>query len=418
MVEHAARKHATWSASATERNWQCAGALALTHDLPETTNRHADWGTCAHEIAEICLRENRHADDFIGTVRRGKEFEFEVDEEMAETAQIFIDYCRERETEAELLIEQSFSLDAISTPMDAGGTADVVLLYYFQPLLEVVDLKGGKGIVVEVRNNKQLRMYALGAILAKPSLRTERVKLTVVQPRAYHEDGPIRSETITVIELLEWANDLSVAMHKAAEAMRWRANGEMDADRWNQLYLKAGDHCKFCKAAGSCPALEKKALSTASAWFDDLGQLKGLEPPNAFTPERAAQILDAAEMISDWISAIRSYWHEQAETGVDIPGYTLVESKKRKKWNVDVEIEVAGIARKAGLSTDKIYNSPKLRTPKQIEDELSKIDASSAITKMSRLYSRPPAGTNLVKLSKTSRTAVAPIAHQYFDVLE
>ena len=60
--------------------------------LPETTSEAADWGTCAHQIAERCLRDGGDADRFIGTTEKGKKFSFEVDEEMAETAQMYVDY--------------------------------------------------------------------------------------------------------------------------------------------------------------------------------------------------------------------------------------------------------------------------------------------------------------------------------------
>ena len=76
MVDHSAREHAQWSASATDRNWNCSGALALTQDLPEQTNEAADWGTACHQIAEKCLREGKQADEFIGTTEKGKKHEF------------------------------------------------------------------------------------------------------------------------------------------------------------------------------------------------------------------------------------------------------------------------------------------------------------------------------------------------------
>ena len=92
MADHAARDHAQWSASSTERNWACPGALALTDGLPETTSEAADWGTACHQIAEKVLRGNGPADKYIGTTEKGKTHSFEVDEEMAETAQTYTDY--------------------------------------------------------------------------------------------------------------------------------------------------------------------------------------------------------------------------------------------------------------------------------------------------------------------------------------
>lgn len=429
MVKHAARDHATWSASATDRNWQCSGALAITRDLPESTNEAADWGTCAHEIAEICLREGRQADEFIGTVRRGKKYEFEVDDEMAETAQVFVDYCRKQAIDSTakgvnpasiLQVEQHFTLDSLEPPFDAGGTADAVIYCAEQRLLEVVDLKGGRGVIVEVKGNPQLRTYALGAMLANPGLKVARIKVTIVQPRAGHKDGRIRSETFDVADLIEWTTELVAAMHRSVEAAQAlqdaQASGNMAG--WYSQYLTAGDHCKFCKAAAFCPALEQKALDAAGVWFDDFDQPRLSNTPDMLSPERAAQLLDAADMISDWINAVRAYWHEQAETGVEIPNYVLVPKQGREKWNDGVDAKAAKIAESAGVPTAKIYNDPKLRTPKQVRAELAKLKATEAIAEISGLSSAPSNGTNLVRADKTTRQAVAPAVHQHFDILD
>ena len=210
MAAHADRDHADWSASATERNWACSGALALTMDLPDDTSLAADWGTICHEVSEICLRENKEAADFIGQTRKGKKFEIEVDEELAETAQVYIDYVRDAAVLAEgsspvpLQLEQRFSLNSLKPPFDAGGTADAVIHDAELRRLEVVDLKGGRGVAVDATENKQLRTYALGAMLANPGLKVDTITVTIVQPRAPHPAGRIRSETFHVADLVEW----------------------------------------------------------------------------------------------------------------------------------------------------------------------------------------------------------------------
>ena len=227
MADHATRDHSQWSASATERNWACPGALALTDGLPETTNEAADWGTCCHQIAERCLTDGVQAAEFLGTTEKGKKHEFEVDEEMAETAQVYVDYCRKRiaqykaETgrdDARFWVEQRFSLADLNPPFDAGGTGDFVIYFPAWKLEEIVDLKGGRGVVVAAKGNAQLRTYALGAILANKGLDVQKVTVTIVQPRAAHKDGRIRSETFHVVDLLEWTADMMAAMKRSREA--------------------------------------------------------------------------------------------------------------------------------------------------------------------------------------------------------
>lgn len=417
MVAHAARDHATWSASSTDRNWNCSGALALTMDLPETTNEAADWGTACHQVAEKCLRQNIDAAYLIGTMEKGKKHSFEVDDEMAETAQMYVGYVRAHSAGRTIHIEQKFSLGSLRPPFDAGGTADAVI--YDQParMLEVVDLKGGRGVVVEAKGNPQLRTYALGAMLANPGLAVDTVKVTIVQPRTGHKDGRIRSETFSVGDLVEWTGELLEAMQRAAQAL-----GDLDLmpqAAWAAKHLKAGDHCKFCKAAGFCPALEQKALDAAGVWFDDMDQPRISNAPDTLSAERLAQILDAADMIGDWLNAVRAHAHAQAESGVQIPNYILVDKEGREKWNDGEEAKAAALAIKAGVAEDKIFNAPKIRTPKQVRDALKKAKAdASVIADVSGLSSTQETGTNLVRETKTTRSAVTPSVNKHFDILD
>jgi hypothetical protein len=430
MAVHAEREHATWSASATDRNWNCSGALALTIGLPETTNEAADWGTCAHQISEKCLREGKQAAEFIGTTEKGKKFSFEVDEEMAETAQMYVDYVRKRVIEAApknvnpaslLQIEQRFSLHSLKPPFQAGGTADAVIYSPAGKLLEVVDLKGGRGVVVEAKGNPQLRTYGLGAMLANPSLSVERVRVTIVQPRAGHKDGRIRSEEIDVVDLVEWTTDLMAAMQRTAQAfadMEKVDTNLIPQGLWNMTHLSAGDHCKFCKAAGFCPALEQRALDAAGVWFDDMDQPRISNSPDTLSPERAAQLLDAADMLGEWINSVRAYWHGQAEAGVEIPNYILVPKEGREKWLDGKEAEAAKTAKTAGLADDKIWNAPKAKTPKQIRTALEKAGKADVAEQLKDLSGAETKGTNLVRATKTTRAAVEPAVNRHFDILD
>jgi hypothetical protein len=413
MTAHAERAHATWSASSTDRNWNCSGALALTMDLPETTSEAADWGTCCHEVAEITLRSGGDAADLIGTSRMGKQFSFDVDDEMAETAQAYVDYVRNSAASGSgLWIEQRFSLASLNPPFDAGGTGDAVIWNPTDRLLEVVDLKGGRGVVVEAKGNPQLRTYALGAMLANPGLPVDSIRVTIVQPRAGHKDGRIRSETFSTVDLVEWTADLMRAMHRAKTALDTK--DKMPIAAWAAAHLQAGPHCKFCKAAAFCPALEQKALDEAGVWFDDLDQPRLANAPETLSPERMAQLLDAADMIEDWINAVRHRAHQEAEGGVTIPNYVLVEKQGREKWTDEDAARKAAEA--SGLAEGGYLNPGKLRTPKQIRDALKKAKLDPAV--VAGLSEVPNNGTQLVRTTKTTREAVTPKAHQHFSVLD
>jgi len=435
MDKHGDREHATWSASATERNWNCPGALALTMNLPESTSEAADWGTCCHQIAEVCLREGRDAVEWIGQTVKGKKHSFECDDEMAETTQVYVDYVRGRLAEYEaatgdkamLLIEQKFSLADLDTPFDAGGTGDAVLYFPLWKLLEIVDLKGGRGVRVAADENKQTRTYGLGAMLANAGLVVERIKATIIQPRT---DRQPKSEEFHVADLVDWTGDLLAAMKRSRVALdaspkhMLDVRDETDEDTgkpfksvstmvpaaWATEHLKPGPWCSktFCKAQGFCPALQQKALDAAGVWFDDLDQPRLANSPDAMSPEALAQALDAADMIEGWINAVRAYAHAQAEMGVTIPEYMLVDRIGRRKWK-----DEDGAEAKLKALVDDPYTK-KLVSPAQAEKLLGKKRAGE----IADLIEKPITGTNLVRADKTTRPAVQPAVEKHFSILD
>lgn len=421
-VVHADREHSVWSASSASRNFKCSGALALTMHLPETTSEAADWGTCCHQISERCLRDGGDADRFIGTTEKGKKHSFEVDEEMAETAQMYVDYVRNisRDTRyftdpVRLWLEQRFSLADLNPPFDAGGTGDAVIYLPAERRLEIVDLKGGRGVVVAAKGNPQLRSYALGALLANKGLDVEQVTVTIVQPRASHPDGRIRSETFHVIDLMEWAADMMAAMYRAREALDRKA--VMPESAWAREYLAPGDHCRdtFCKAAGTCPALRQSALDAVGVHFapvDDTPRIANA--PDSGSPEERAKRLDMLDMIEAWVKEVRAHEHRMAEMGQPAPGYGLVEKVGREKWK-DEEAARAAIA-STGLAQDKWLNPGKLRTPKQVRDALKK--AKAEVSALADLSETPTGGTNLVRIDQTTRVVKSSVETHFQAIQE
>ncbi len=418
---HAQRDHAQWSASASARLWACAGSLALSGRTgrADSESEAAAWGTACHEVSEDCLRHGRKPEEWIGRFIQTKRHRIEVDEEMAETAQVYVDYVMEAGVFGlkPTWIEQRFKLDAINPPFEAGGTADTVIYHDGEQLLEVVDLKGGRGIVVEALGNKQARTYALGAVLNNPGLDIQEVKVTIVQPRAPHRDGPIRSETFHVTDLIDWTTELLAAMRLAKLADdTYGSNGSEDGsfDEWAERFLHPGDHCTFCPCAGSCPALAVAAKSKALLFFKDESGVEQENTVGKLTPAEVAEILDRADMIQNWLNAVRAHAHAEAEAGVEIPNYQLVAKVGRERWNDGAEADVIAACEWAELPLSEYQNAPKLRTPKQVRKALGP-DLAKLVERHSTV---PTAGTSLVRRDKTVRAPVQPKAHLLFDVID
>ena len=428
MTVHSNRYHAVWSASSTAANWTCAGRMAMVSISPDQKSSiYAAEGTAAHEVAEKALRGDKDCSKFLGDVYSIDGFEVEITEEITNSAQMYVDYVVEQNDVASgclLFLEERHSLAQLDPPFDAGGTCDATIIKPLLGQIEVIDLKNGKGIV-EVNGNKQTRTYALLALLNAPKElvnQVDTVKVTIVQPRASHKDGRIRSETFHIAELIEWTAELMKAMERSKLALDGfeMINGNRTAfDTWAAAALTPGN-CTFCPAQGICPALRSKALTVspevARAWFED----PTLETPPmisntvpALSPEELAHILDGLDMLEDWAKAVRATAHAMAEKGTTIPGYQLVEKIGNRKWAADDEKIISDLKSVVKLTEDQIF-SKKLLSPAQIE----KIIGAKRKDEIANMYHKLVTGTNLVSAKKTSRPAVKAKTESFFVPLK
>jgi hypothetical protein len=241
----------------------------------------------------------------------------------------------------------------------------------------------------------------------------KKVRATIVQPRAPHKDGRIRSEEIHVSDLIEWTAELMDAMRSAAQAGADLEKTYLPdhATEWPVRYLAAGEHCTFCPALPTCPAVERKALAVAQTMFQPEG-IAAPPPPEALGLEKIAQILDAADMIQNWLNAVRAYAQDQAEAGVAVPGYVLVEKQGRRQWSRDDGEIAAALLKELKLEVDDLYAEPKLKSPAQIE----KVLGAKRKAEIKHLWETKVSGLNLARADKTTRAAVVPPAKAMFQI--
>lgn len=428
MTTHSDRYHAVWSASSTAANWTCAGRMAMVSIAPDQKSSiYAAEGTAAHEISEKALRGDKDCSKFLGEVYTIDGFDVEITEEITNSAQKYVDYVvaqYDPEAGDVLLLEERHSLGQLDPPFDAGGTCDATIIKPLLRVLEVVDFKNGKGLV-EVNGNKQTRTYALLALLNAPKKLVDEidmVKVTIVQPRASHKDGRIRSETFHLAELIEWTAELMKAMERSKKALDAFSliNGSRTLfDEWAQVALTPGN-CTFCPAQGICPALRTKALAVAPevarAWFEDttletVPMISNTVP--ALSPEELSHILDGIDMLEDWAKAVRATAHSLAESGVTIPGYKLVDKISNRKWAADDEKVIADLKSVIKLTEDQIF-SKKLLSPAQIE----KVIGAKRKEEIANMYHKPVTGTNLVSEKKSNRPATKAKTESFFEPLK
>ena len=322
--------HAKLSPSAAERWMTCPGSVVLSEGMPEKSSAFAEEGTQAHEVAENLLSAVAHAAD--------------VSAEMLAHLAVYVDHVTglggERHVEQRVHVN-----DAIY------GTADAVVWQPDASMLHIVDLKYGAGVAVEVVDNLQLKIYALATLLTFKYPATQ-VTATIVQPRCPHSDGPVRSVTYDVVELLDFHADLVDAADLVRQASK-------ESQRDSEIWLTPSEKgCRWCLAAPKCPALKSKAQTLAKQVF---------APGLPYDPKALSETLDFLPILEGWIKNTREFAYTEAERGNDIPQWKLVEKRATRKWRD--EAVVAKDVRLLGL---ELYEVPSLKSPAAIEKLLPK----------------------------------------------
>lgn len=345
------KAHAELGASAASRWMACPGSINLSRGIPNVGSEFAQEGTAAHALAELALKRGVDPDMWEGMTLEG----VEVTEDMAEHVRVFVNYCRRLQQSAtESWIEAKFNLEALNPPGPMFGTADFSAYDAATRTLEVVDLKFGRGVVVEAKDNKQLRYYGLGAALALGVGREiETVKLTIVQPRVTHPDGVVRSEEIPYEDLIGFAVELMEAARRTADP---------------RAPLAAGRHCKFCLALPRCPEQLKQAQALAQVEFDSIPA--DLPPaPEILPPALFAEMLPKLEILEQWVKAMKQHAHQTIERGGDVPGYKLVNKRATRKWRSEEQVR-RWLDERNYADTEILDMS--LKTPAQIEKLVGK----------------------------------------------
>ena len=323
-------KHARCSASAAYRWINCPGSVALSDQCPDPgASSYADEGTLAHSLAELKLRHVLHEitdaqyKKRLAKIQQDDYYNGEMDEATDFYVETVLEEFAAAGEGAELMIEQR--LDLSQWIPEGFGTSDAVIIG--GSMIQVIDLKYGKGIKVEAKNNPQFRLYGLGAVSLFGDLYDfDTVKTTVVQPRLDHVD----SEVVILKELLLWGE----------EEVAPRAIMAMEGSD----YFVAGDWCRFCPAKARCRKRAKFNL--------DLARMEFQKPP-LLSNEEIGEVLAKAEHLKKWAEEVSEYALEQALAGEHYDGWKLVEGRSNRKY-AD-EIQVADKLKAAGFDEAMLY---------------------------------------------------------------
>lgn len=313
--------HAKLSASGAHRWMACTPSANLEAQFPDKDSQFSKEGTFAHALAELLLRYNNNEmtkKTFSTRLNKMKKEEFFSQEmldyidDYAQTVWEQFNSAKAGCPDAQALFEQR--LDFSEYVPEGFGTGDVVIIA--DDMVQVIDLKYGKGVGVSATGNPQLRLYGLGAYLEHSLLYDiRRVKMTVIQPRLDN----ISTEELTVEELLEWAE----TEVKPRAAMAMNGDGE----------FRVGDHCRFCKAFATCRAQKDYQMELAKFDFADAELLDDSE---------IGEVLSKVDGLVKWAEAIKEYAFDQAVNhGQHYEGWKLVEGRSNRKYEDEEKVETA-----------------------------------------------------------------------------
>lgn len=324
--------HARLSSSSAHRWLNCPGSIQLTEGMPNKSSAYAEEGTVAHALAELKLHDyldplSLDPDEDAAEFKKIKSSEHYCGE-MEEATDFYRDIVAgkllEAGPEAELMVEQPFKLD-LWVP-EGFGTADAVIISGH--VIEVCDLKYGKGVRVDAVKNPQLMLYGLGAAHLFGELYDfDTVRMTIIQPRLDH----VSTYEMSLDDLLEWANFYVAPIAKAAY------NGCED--------FEAGEWCRFCPAKAVCRTRADVNLELAKLEF---------KKPNLLSDEEIGGVLAKGEELEKWVKDVGDYALAQAvDEGKHFNGYKLVEGRSVRKYADD--LKVAEALKAAGFDEALLY---------------------------------------------------------------
>ena len=380
--------------------------------LPDVDTEYNVEGRAAHSLAAAVLIRARdqgvaEAEALLaGTssvweeLNAGGGVEVLVTQEMREAIALYVDTVFHRLLEAGhgavLYVEHRVSLDKLDPPEPMFGTGDAIIMG--PNSLTIVDLKYGTGVVVEVKDNPQLKEYALGGMLDLPHIASwigswneMRFSTIIVQPRAEHPDGPVREATYGYRELREFGHALIEGAKAAHDP-----NAKLTPGPW----------CRWCKAAAFCPALRDYTQQVAQQDFADVvveptvmvdmgisrkwleanpgtpipvrsppvidAQYEVLPPdPDRLPLAQAIEVLEKAEVVEGFLAAIRERVRHEIENGRDVPGWKLVAGKPVREWVDPAAVERWAMEPGVAIQPEELYEK-SMRSPAQIEKIVGK----------------------------------------------
>lgn len=372
--------HAVLSASGSHRWLNCLPSARLEQEFANKESTAAAEGTAAHNLCEHKLKKALH-------IRSKRPVSPYNTAEMEEHSDAYVEFVMEQLelakqscTDPLVLIEQR--LDFSCYVPQGFGTGDCIIIA--DKKLHIIDFKYGLGVLVDVEDNPQMKLYALGALDIYDSLYDiVEVSMTIFQPRREN----VSTWTIPVDELKDWAEN----------ELRPKAKKAYEGD-----YLP-GEWCTFCRAAVKCRARAEEKLKLAQS---------ELKLPPLLMDSEIEEVLSKLTDLTKWANEIMAYATDATVNhGREWQGFKIVQGRSIRKYKN--EGAVAEVAKANGYKD--IYRQ-SLITLTEMQKLMGKTKFEEIL---GGLIHKPSGKPTLVLLSdKRSAMKLSNVKNEFNEVME
>jgi len=335
--------HAVLSASGSKRWLSCPPSARLERKFPDKAGEAAQEGTLAHALAEARIRHwlGEISENGLTLLIDSIRHDALYSPEMGEYVQEYVDRCIEKINAAQGVALVEERLDFSRWVRNGFGTGDMVIIG--DGVLEIVDLKYGKGVPVSAEGNTQMQLYALGAIEQYGYIYDfDHVRMSIFQPR----NGGLSTQLMSVEELLAWGESI-----KPIAELAYEGKGD----------FKAGDHCRFCRAAAQCKALSEYNMEIAKLEFRDADLL---------TDDEVSFVLERIDGLVRYAEKVKAFALKEALKGHRWPGFKIVVGRSNRK--ITDTAKAVKLLRGAGYADDVIYKPLEMQTITDLEKTITK----------------------------------------------